>query len=84
MANGFILDGVVHVVNTIVFSQMICMYHFFRKELESDMFSSVNIIFGLHQSALGFKICRVRSDGNPEHTYLARRSTMIMKVVPLG
>ena len=48
------------------------------------MFSSVKAFFGFHQSALGFKICQVRTDVNPEHTYLARRSTMIMKVVPLG
>ena len=48
------------------------------------MFSSVDVFFGFHQSALGIRIGQVRSDANPKHTYLARRSTMIMKVVPLG
>ena len=45
---------------------------------------SFGIVYSLHQSALEIQIRRVRSDMNPQHTYLARRSTMIMKVVPLG
>ena len=84
MAYGFILDGVVHVVNTKIVSQTKCMYHFQTRTTAGYMFSSVKAFFGFHHSALGFKICQVRTDVNPEHTYLARRSTMIMKVVPLG
>ena len=58
---------------------------FVQTKLESFIvFYSIGIVFDLHQSALEIKIHRVRSDLNPEHTYLARRSTMIMKVVPLG
>ena len=47
-------------------------------------FSPFALFFCVHQSYFGIQICWPRSDVNPEHTYLARRSTMIMKVVPLG
>ena len=56
-----------------------------KTKLESLAVSfSFGIVYSLHQLALEIQIRRVRGDINIEHTYLARRSTMIMKVVPLG
>ena len=58
---------------------------FSKCELKSHIcFLLLKSLFGFHQSALGFRIQQFRTDVNLEHTYLARRSTMIMKVVPLG
>ena len=41
-------------------------------------------LFGQHQLTFDIRILWVRIQTEGEHTYLARRSTMITKVVPLG